>query len=234
MKLARILLPVHPRCDIAPAAKVAFTLAKRLESTVEGLHPAPRAVDQLVIQDEAGAPLQYELLLEEVKKQLKSERDTARRLFEREAAHYPEIQSDFMGCDGNVSGIVAHRGRLSDLTVLSTIDDSAPEQDFWSDVRDGAIFHSARPIVITPQEADVPDTLGETVVIAWKDSVESARAIGAARPFIVRAKAVHVVTAGTDGADEESIKDLEDYLSLYNSDIEVHVVGRNKRNVAEL
>ncbi|GAB4232379.1 MAG: universal stress protein [Methyloligellaceae bacterium] len=178
--------------------------------------------------------MQYELLLEEVKKQLKSERDAARRLFEREAAHYPEIQSDFMGCDGNVSGIVAHRGRLSDLTVLSAIDDDAPEQDFWSEVRDGAIFHSARPIVVTPREADVPDTLGETVVIAWKDSVESARAIGAARPFIVRAKMVHVVTAGTDGADEESIKDLEDYLSLYNSDIEVHVVGRNKRNVAEL
>lgn len=54
------------------------------------------------------------------------------------------------------------------------------------------LFDSGRPLLIAPPAA--PRQLGETVVVAWNGSTETARAVTFALPFLTRAERVYVLT----------------------------------------
>lgn len=231
MQLAKILLPVHDRADIAPMAKTAFTLAARFGAEVEGLFPSIHPRDQFLIQDEAGAPFQLEALIREAEKQAREANKRAEKRFKEIASSHPKVSSNFVAMEGVVATSVAHRGRVSDLTVIGTIRED--EADLWLDVREGAIFRSGRPVVVAP-EGEISDATGNTLVIAWKDGLEASRAVAAARPFIARAESVHVVSAGDDGSNEASLKEVQGYLSHYNGNVKTAIIGKGKRNTAEL
>jgi nucleotide-binding universal stress UspA family protein len=57
---------------------------------------------------------------------------------------------------------------------------------------EAALFESGRPILIAPPQP--PPGLGNTVVIAWNGSTETARAIAFAMPFLRKATRVVVVS----------------------------------------
>ncbi len=90
---------------------------------------------------------------------------------------------------------VPEYGRASDLTVVGrpTKDDGASRETL-----EAALLESGRPILI-PAARPVA---AETVAIAWKSTAEAARAVGAARPFLARAKRIAVLTAGEGGLEE--------------------------------
>jgi nucleotide-binding universal stress UspA family protein len=67
-------------------------------------------------------------------------------------------------------------------------------------VLEDTILNCGRPVLLAP--AEPPPEIGATVAIAWNASAEAARAVAGALPFLRRAKAVRVLTAGaTDTAD---------------------------------
>ncbi len=57
-----------------------------------------------------------------------------------------------------------------------------------------------RPLLIAGKRC--PTALLDTIVIAWKDTAEAARAVGAAMPFIARAGRVVVMTVGEEAAPD--------------------------------
>ncbi len=86
---------------------------------------------------------------------------------------------------------VASYGRVFDLTVLGrpNADNVYPSMA----TLEACLFESGRPILIAPPKP--PASLGETVVIAWNQSTESARTVEGAMPFLKQAKRVVIVTA---------------------------------------
>lgn len=57
------------------------------------------------------------------------------------------------------------------------------------------------------------------VVIAWKESVEAARAVRAAQPFLQRAKDAYLTTIGEGAKSIASLQDIEQYLQLHHSEL---------------
>lgn len=57
---------------------------------------------------------------------------------------------------------------------------------------------SGGPVLVLP-EAGYPATFGRKILMAWKDSHESARALRDAWPFLAAAEEVHIMTAVRDG-----------------------------------
>ena len=57
------------------------------------------------------------------------------------------------------------------------------------------------------------DPIGETVVIAWKDTVEAVRAVVAAQPFLIGIKHVKLVSVMEHSKDETGAAGMADYLS---------------------
>lgn len=67
------------------------------------------------------------------------------------------------------------------------------------EVLEGALMDTGRPLLVAPATV-VPETLLGTVVIAWKDAPEAARAVAAALPLLKRAERVVIVSVA-GGAD---------------------------------
>src|SRR3954454_8305254 len=59
---------------------------------------------------------------------------------------------------------------------------------------EAALFDSGRPVLLVPPSAPDAATLGETIVVSWNGSSETARAVSFAMPFLVRARQVVVLT----------------------------------------
>jgi nucleotide-binding universal stress UspA family protein len=69
-------------------------------------------------------------------------------------------------------------------------------------------------------------------MIAWKESVEAARAIAAADPFLMFAKEVDLITIGENAAD--SLQEVEKYLQLHYSELRSEIVAPSEKHVGEI
>jgi nucleotide-binding universal stress UspA family protein len=92
-----------------------------------------------------------------------------------------------------------HQARLHDLTVAARTPELAPDR------LDSLVVSAGKPVLIAP--AKPQKTMGETVVLAWKDTPEAARAITAALPVLVHAKRVVVAAILESRTEEDAEQD---------------------------
>jgi hypothetical protein len=124
------------------------------------------------------------------------------------------------GQEGDLAAAVAHAARLSDLSVVGG---ARYGDGGWREVRDAALFQSGRPVLVVPDEG-VKESTFDRVVIAWKESIEAARAVAAAQPFLLRASEVHLITVGENAEVVASLEDVEQYLQLHYAEIKSDVI----------
>lgn len=107
-----------------------------------------------------------------------------------------------------------------------------------ADFAETVIVGSGRPGLIVPYIGS-PAAVGDTVVIAWKPSRESARAVSAAIPLLRRASRVHVLTwQHGDEQEEEAMSgpglNLDNYLRLHGVTATFHREGAEPQMLGEL
>jgi nucleotide-binding universal stress UspA family protein len=101
---------------------------------------------------------------------------------------------------------VARQARAADLLVIGR---DRTSDDLYESLDPGRLLLKAgRPVLIVP--ADVGALRAERVVVAWKDTRESRRAVHDAIPLLQRAKEVIVVEACDRGDEFEAQKHVED------------------------
>lgn len=231
MQLARILLPIQQRADMEAIGQTAFALAERFGAELEGLHAYPAPHEEIFVYYEAGGPSYYEALIEAAAQRNEAAEKRASQLFGKLAQSRSGVASRYLTREGHVVATIAQRGRLADLTVIGTAGGDGGAQ--WTGERDAAIFQTGRPVILAPATPATPDA-GKTVVIAWNDSVEAARAIAAARPFIAGAEAVHVVSAGDDAVSRENLEEVQNYLARLAGNVTTAIIGETKSNPGAL
>ncbi len=79
---------------------------------------------------------------------------------------------------------------------------------------------AGRPLLLATGEQ--PKTLGERVGLAWNGSLESARALAMALPFLQSARSVHLLTAETEQTSYRISEELADYLAWHGVACERH------------
>jgi nucleotide-binding universal stress UspA family protein len=97
---------------------------------------------------------------------------------------------------GLAGQLAARHAMRADITIMQT-----PNSDLGRAVFEGALFRSGRPVVLIPREWK-RDTLGDTVLVAWKPTREATRAIADAAPFISGAKTVTIATVDGELDDD--------------------------------
>lgn len=93
---------------------------------------------------------------------------------------------------------LADRARLFDLMVLGRSGRVVDEP--YSESIEEALLSTGRPALIAPVEP--PRSLGKVVALAWNNSPESAKALSAAMPFLLRAQKTLILSLGETGAPE--------------------------------
>ncbi len=91
--------------------------------------------------------------------------------------------------EANGDAVIGSRGRLFDVTVVGRPVEKETTPSL--SILETALFDSGRPVLLAPPQP--PPALGETVVIAWNGSTESARSVALAIPFLAQATIVHVL-----------------------------------------
>ncbi len=231
MAIARILLPICENETLEPCAQAAFTLAGRFGASVEGLYATLPLVRTMIMPDEAGGPVQFQMLMEQAQERARAARSSAETAFRSCAGRFPGIESSFEAVEGDPAAITARRGRVADFSVVGRMMDTAGEAA--TTIVDAMLFQTGRPVLVAPR-SKISEALGDCLVIAWKDTVEAARAVAAAKPFIAKAKLIRLVTAGSDGAAQRGLDDMADYLSRLAGNVEPAVIAKDRRSVAEL
>jgi nucleotide-binding universal stress UspA family protein len=91
--------------------------------------------------------------------------------------------------------------RYADLTVLGQPAPDDPMAPFMSELANAVVMRSGRPVLFVPFAAEDLSP-GRTMLVAWKDARESARALADALPLMKRAQRVFVVTVSPEANGE--------------------------------
>jgi nucleotide-binding universal stress UspA family protein len=139
----------------------------------------------------------------------------------RDAPNGAGASAEFTVQQGSQSVWVAQYGRFADLVVMGR---GTPE-DGTQDTLEAALMDTGKPLLIAP--ARPVAAIGATVVVAWKDTPEAARAVSAALPFIARAGRVLIATiSGAGEADDTSAARLQRALRWHNPAVELRPLRR--------
>jgi len=98
----------------------------------------------------------------------------------------------------DLAGVVMEHGRTADLIVAGQTDpdwDLSPLMDF----PERLALESGRPVLVVPYAGRFGE-IGRNVVIAWKGSRESARAVFDALPILAGAEKVHILEVKERGS----------------------------------
>ena len=151
------------------------------------------------------------------------------------AGRFPHIESTFCSLTGDVETLFVRNGRLADISVIAPQDpfeDGFWGSSYWLDVQNATLFRCGRPVLLVPPHA--PKLNFETVAIAWKESLEAARAIAAAQPFMARAREVHLFTIDDGGEAVTSLREAEEYLSLHYDEVRSEVLTGKSHQIGKL
>jgi nucleotide-binding universal stress UspA family protein len=113
-------------------------------------------------------------------------------------------------------------GRIARRFDLSIVRQNEPGKLVYESLLiEAALFDSGRPVLIVPYIQTQGLRL-DHVLVCWDGSRNAARAIADANPFLARAKAIEVVTAGADiKSDEIPGADIAHHLARHGLKIEV-------------
>lgn len=196
MKTLLVHLEISPVLDSVLAC--ARHVAQRFGSYIEGFHLRPGQPDVIAAGADgfvAAAPD----LLAGFERESRERAEKARALFEAFMAQHglprPSAAAHGPSADWRVEtstgpSALGSWGRVFDLIVVGRplADVIAPSMA----ALETALFESGRPLLIAPPTA--PAGLGETIVIAWNGSTETARTVAFSMPFILAAKRVVVLS----------------------------------------
>ncbi|HLJ63061.1 MAG TPA: universal stress protein, partial [Stellaceae bacterium] len=111
---------------------------------------------------------------------------------------------------GRQNAVVGLIGRVFDLIAVER---PAKLASLAEATLEDALFESGRPVLMAP--ATAPTSLGERIMVAWNGSVETARTVALAMPFLERASSLQVVSVEGGMTPGPSAEDLACALSRH-------------------
>jgi nucleotide-binding universal stress UspA family protein len=188
MTYGTLLLHLGDDPHLARRTELAIHLACRFESHLVGLAASGNAA----FESSAGAAL---LAREELRGAIAAARTQAEeraRLFAERARASTAPSFETVVVDDDDAPALVRQGLCSDLVILGQPEHGTPGYARARTQFEQALLHGAPPAIVVPHAWRRADA-GRTVLVAWNDSRESARAVAAALPLLQRAEDVHVV-----------------------------------------
>lgn len=110
---------------------------------------------------------------------------------------------------GNRSSMVEKESKFSDLVIAASPPNGETTATF-----EAAVLHSGKSVIMIPRV--MTSFKLESILIAWNDSQEVARAITSAIGIIKNAKNVHIISTKENSNNGETLDKIKEYLSFHN------------------
>ena len=205
-----ILVPIAGISEDKAHLQAALAIARRFLAHLDVVHIRPDAAQIVAAASAAtyGSAELVPLLLDQLEKDAETSMAAAQATFTtfvreqslelRESpGSVDTVTAAWLQQPGYPAERVAQLGRQRDLLVVG-------HASGWSSGDTGtletALIKSGRPLLVLPP--GVSDVIGHTIVVAWKDSAEAARAVTAAMPFLAGAERIVVIEISEEDADK--------------------------------
>lgn len=211
-----LLLHLDASPHSALRLRLAAELAARHDAVVDAAFAAtPMAVVTAVAMGEASA-----VMLAAATQVDEQRRLQARKTFDEAHAgprvHWTELEGD-MPLPAFVDAAFTR-----DLLVLGQDDRADPGGRIVPEgFAQRVIAESGKPAIVVPRAGDFERT-GRTVLVAWKRTRESARALAASLPLLAAAQHVHVASWGGEPRDVERMLARHGITALYHHEPATH------------
>ena len=220
MKSILVHLDASPRAAVRLAA--AQDLARHHDSEVTALYavmPALLSTPWVSGEAMAGAAA---LLADVDRRQGERARATFKQAAARGSLAWAEAGGEML------LGAITHIALCNDLLVLGQRDASDPLTGAVpADLVPALVVDSGKPALVLPGVGSFPH-IGRQPLLAWKPTLEAARAAAAALPWLRQAERVHLACrAGHDESAQTHTAALQHWLRLQGvlAPIELHSVG---------
>lgn len=220
--------------DATPVSRSRLKLVKQLatqqDARIEVLYAVMPWMMQYPLALDAGGMVAGQLMQWQL-----DARDAIRAAFEKECLEaglagltWTETQGEpVLGCRGPAWA--------ADLLVLSQHDpNAAVPSGVRADFVPSVLAETGKPGLVLPY-IDVASSIGQNVLVAWKGTPESARALTAALPILQRAASVHVSTWDeTDDAGTNTALPALQFLQRHGVTASLHHGSRPRQDLGDL
>ena len=218
-KTIAVHLEAGPRCAVRVA--LAAQLAGRYGSRLVGI--APTGLPDVIVAMNSAVPDAIERIALSAA-DLRANADAAALAFEQQCrlAGVASFEAEVV-VDEAVDAVV-RRGRCSDLIVVGQTDVTAPIEGLAFDFPQQVLLHAGPPVLVVPYIGAFA-SLGERVLLGWKDTREAARALRDALPLLRDARRVSLVEIGavrTEATNDESLETASAWLDSHAVAFDAH------------
>ncbi len=131
--------------------------------------------------------------------------------------------------------LIGHRTRMADIVVLPKPYGTGRGHENEA-ILEAALFNGAAPVLVIPDEAELPRTL-TSAVVAWNESREALAAIRAGLPFLTQAEEVSIAIIdppahGPERSDPGG--ELSQMLGRHGVRAEVSVMARTMPRISDI
>lgn len=188
-----VLLHVEPGLASSRRVEIAAGLARRFGGRVIGL--GAEALEPPTAVDPYSGQLVAELVVQ-MTRQIDADLKNAEQAFARDAAG---VQSEWRVTQATPNRALAAEARAADLIVMGAQAERSSNVYRSADPAE-VVMTAGRPVLVAP--AGAAHLKAEKVIVAWKDTRESRRAVADALPFLLRADEVIVQAVCAEDAAE--------------------------------
>ncbi|MDF2813294.1 MAG: universal stress protein [Microvirga sp.] len=209
-----ILVPIEDHGVIESVLETALLLGQSFDAYIEGLAITPDYPVVLPVDIAIGVP--SPITPENRQEMAKAcherfEAFMSRKGVSRSTASLSGLSYGWRQDGLSEDAFMGAYGRVFDVTVLGR-PDGGNGHTRLSTV-ESALFETGRPVLIAPPVA--PKTLGNTIVIAWNRSTETARAVQGSMPLLAKARRVVVLELENWGVPGPSASELVRSLAMH-------------------
>lgn len=144
------------------------------------------------------------------------------------------VQSEYVEFASAVDEI-GRRGRYSDLTLVGP--EALKSNVLKSKIIEGALFESARPLLMVPKGC-IPSLTPKRILVAWDSRTEAARAVREALDMLVGADEVHITIVDPDTRSSmsgpEPGADVGAYLAHHGARVTVDRLPSGGNEIADV
>jgi len=227
MDYRKLMVVVGSATSSEPAIDTALAVARKFDCHIEALHVRADPRQAIPYMGEGMSGAMVDDILRVAEKEAADRAAKGRALFDEKcraagieivesAPASGKVTARWYEVTGREEELVARHGRVADLVVAARQAEGVEMPS--TAVLEAALLETGRALLLAPPT--LPAEIGGVAAIAWLGSVEAARAVEAALPFLARAKDVHVIAWGEQDSIS-SAQELQSYLALH--DIESRV-----------
>jgi nucleotide-binding universal stress UspA family protein len=219
-----LLVPVEEHHLLGPVMETAVLLGRHFASYIEGIPMSPNVPSYITAEASIGDTSVLSPAAQRKKAEacrLHFETFMLARGVSRSAMAPTGLSFGWHDGDPVEDDAMGAYARTFDITVVGRPSED-PEHPRTA-TAEAALFESGRPVLIAPPA--VPQTVGQSIAIAWNRSTETARAVALAMPLLASAREITIIEIEGWGVSGPSGQELRRSLGRHGLSVQTRTLA---------